>query len=78
MPFMPGTPVKLLVSRLSKAGGSRTLFEEGSVGRVCRVSSSGFGTCWIQFESQCLRVHEDFLLKTNEPAPLCQGGCGGH
>jgi hypothetical protein len=78
MPFRPGTPVKLISDRLSKAGGNRTLFEKDSVGRVCKVSSSGFGTCWVQFKTQCLRVHEDFLVRAEEPAPLCQGGCGGH
>lgn len=78
MSIEPGTPVKLTSSRVSRAGGRRVVIEERSVGRVCRVSPSGFGTCWVQFETQCMRVNEEFLVETDEPAPLCRGGCGGH
>lgn len=77
MPLVPGVPVVLKSTRISRAGGQRTAFDEGLKGRVCRISESGSGICWVQFPGRCLRVHEDFLAESTEPAPFCEGDCSG-
>jgi hypothetical protein len=73
MKFFPGDPVVLTDTRVSQAGGKPRTFSEESKGRVCKVHGSGF--CCVQFSKGCLRVHEDFLSASTEPAPNCPDKC---
>lgn len=72
MKFFPGDPVALTEDRMSRAAGRKRKFTAESKGRVCKVHGSGF--CCVRFPQRCLRVHEDFLVAANEPAPEC-GSC---
>jgi hypothetical protein len=62
-------------NRTSMAKDKTRTFTEGTVGRVCRVSESGSGICWVQFGARCLRIHEKFLEQTNQNAPACSADC---
>ena len=73
MKFFPGDPVVLNEDRVSQAGGKERTFSEDSRGRVCKVHGSGF--CCVKFTRGCLRVHEDFLDASEEPAPDCTATC---
>ena len=42
MTFIAGDPVRLIQTRVSKAGGQSTTFAQGSVGRVCKTYGTGF------------------------------------
>ena len=75
MSIFPGDVVVLNTARVSVAGGERRTFDSGMVGRVCRVSETGSGICWVQFAKQCLRVREDFLSPTDQSAPPCTEDC---
>jgi hypothetical protein len=77
MPLSPGNVVRLIATRVSVAGGKTTEFEEGLVGRVCKVSESGSGFCCVRFPSRCQRVHERFLERTTGAAPRCDEECTG-
>ena len=41
MTFIAGDPVRLIQTRVSKAGGQSTTFAQGSVGRVCKTYGTG-------------------------------------
>jgi hypothetical protein len=71
--FIADDPVKLRQKRVSQAGGKARTFTESSVGRVCKAYGTGF--CCVQFATQCLRIHEDFLEAAPEPAPECTDPC---
>ncbi len=73
MKFMADDPVRLRNDRVSQAGGTQSTFSVGSVGRVCKSYASGF-YC-VQFPNRCLRIREDFLEATSEPAPDCSDSC---
>jgi hypothetical protein len=71
--FFPEDPVILTEDRVSRAGGTKRTFAAESKGRVCKVYGSGF--CCVRFQSRCLRVREDFLEASDEPAPECTTAC---
>lgn len=75
MSVFPGDAVVLNTPRTSRAGGQVRSFDEGMVGRVCKVSSTGSGLCCVQFANQCLKVREDFLSPTTRQAPACSARC---
>jgi len=71
--FVPGDVVSLVDTRVSRAGGNVRTFNQGLVGRVCKVHASGF-YC-VQFSNRCLRVSESFLTNASGPAPNCKDPC---
>lgn len=73
MSFQPNDVVRLVEDHLSMKGGVKKILAEGSLGRVCRVTSSGTG--WVQFGSGCQRLNEKFLEHANGSAPNCTQPC---
>ncbi len=71
--FFPGDIVALREERTSTAGNREVTFQEGLVGRVCKVHAGG--TYCVQFPQRCLRVSERFLKASSGTAPECTSGC---